>query len=76
MTPLYFDPSSRQSDLKQTCHASETREFLRKMIGKHVKVTIDLIRPKEGVFDVVVDHAAAGSRFKYGHLMSRLRKTF
>ena len=48
MTPTYF----RQSDPKQAHYANEAREFLRKkLIGKHVKVTIDFIRPKEGEFD-------------------------
>ena len=52
MTPVYFDLPSRQSDPKQAYYANEAREFLRKkLIGKHVKVTIDFIRPKEGEFD-------------------------
>lgn len=42
----------RQSDPKQAFYANEAREFLRKkLIGKHVKVTVDFIRPKEGEFD-------------------------
>ena len=42
----------RQSDSKQAHYANEAREFLRKkLIGKHVKVTIDFIRPKEGEFE-------------------------
>ena len=52
VTPVYFALSSRQSDPKQAYYANEAREFLRKkLIGKHVKVTIDFIRPKEGEFD-------------------------
>ncbi|TCD62798.1 hypothetical protein EIP91_006391 [Steccherinum ochraceum] len=40
------------SDPKQAFYAQEAREFLRKrLIGKHVKVHIDFIRPKEGEFD-------------------------
>ncbi|KAL0565818.1 hypothetical protein V5O48_016203 [Marasmius crinis-equi] len=40
------------SDPKQAFYAQEAREFLRKkLIGKHVKVTIDFVRPKEGEFD-------------------------
>ncbi|TFK73990.1 transcription factor [Pluteus cervinus] len=42
----------KQSDPKQTFYAQEAREFLRKkLIGKHVKVSTDFIRPKEGEFD-------------------------
>ncbi|TFK53941.1 hypothetical protein OE88DRAFT_1710997 [Heliocybe sulcata] len=42
----------RVSDPKQAYYANEAREFLRKrLIGKHVKVHIDFIRPKEGEFD-------------------------
>ncbi|PPQ63489.1 hypothetical protein CVT24_005146, partial [Panaeolus cyanescens] len=40
------------SDPRQAFYAQEAREFLRKkLIGKHVKVHIDFIRPKEGEFD-------------------------
>ncbi|KAJ6587021.1 hypothetical protein DFH09DRAFT_1430137 [Mycena vulgaris] len=40
------------SDPKQAQYAQEAREFLRKkLIGKHVKVTIDFIRPREGDFE-------------------------
>ncbi|KAJ7287431.1 hypothetical protein C8J57DRAFT_1283899 [Mycena rebaudengoi] len=40
------------SDPKQAQYAQDAREFLRKkIIGKHVKVTIDFIRPREGEFD-------------------------
>lgn len=40
------------SDAKQTYYAQEAREFLRKkLIGKHVKVQVDFVRPKEGEFD-------------------------
>ena len=43
---------SRQSDPRQAYYSNEAREFLRKkLIGKHVKVTIDFVRPKEGEFD-------------------------
>lgn len=42
----------RLSDSKQAFYAQEAREFLRKrLIGKHVKVHIDFVRPKEGEFD-------------------------
>ncbi|TFK44793.1 hypothetical protein BDQ12DRAFT_702162 [Crucibulum laeve] len=40
------------SDPRQAYYAQEAREFLRKkLIGKHVKVTIDFIRPREGEFE-------------------------
>ncbi|KAG6903018.1 hypothetical protein C0995_007451 [Termitomyces sp. Mi166 len=40
------------SDPKQAYYAQEAREFLRKkLIGKHVKVTIDFVRPREGDFE-------------------------
>ena len=40
------------SDPKQAFYAQEAREFLRKrLIGKHVKVQIDFVRPKDGEFD-------------------------
>lgn len=40
------------SDPKQAYWAHEAREFLRKrIIGKHVKVQVDFIRPKEGEFE-------------------------
>ncbi|KAI0700878.1 hypothetical protein BC835DRAFT_1404699 [Cytidiella melzeri] len=40
------------SDPKQAYYAQEAREFLRKkLIGKHIKVRIDFVRPKEGEFD-------------------------
>ncbi|KAH8079445.1 transcription factor [Cristinia sonorae] len=40
------------SDPKQAFYAQEAREFLRKrLIGKHVKVHIDFVRPKEGEYD-------------------------
>jgi staphylococcal nuclease domain-containing protein 1 len=43
---------ARISDPKQAHYAHEAREFLRKkLIGKHVKVRVDFIRPKEGEFD-------------------------
>ncbi|KAG6842174.1 hypothetical protein C0991_001667 [Blastosporella zonata] len=48
------DPTGlhRLSDPKQAYYAQEAREFLRKkLIGKHVKVTIDFVRPREGDFD-------------------------
>ena len=42
----------RLSDPKQAYYAHEAREFLRKkLIGKHVKVRVDFVRPKEGEFD-------------------------
>jgi len=40
------------SDPKQAYYAQEAREFLRKrLIGKHVKVHIDFIRPREGEYE-------------------------
>ena len=42
----------RQSDPRQAHYAIEAREFLRKkLIGKHVKVHVDFIRPREGEFE-------------------------
>ncbi|KAI0645442.1 transcription factor [Trametes meyenii] len=42
----------RVSDPKQAFYAQEAREFLRKrLIGKHVKVHVDFIRPREGEFE-------------------------
>ncbi|KAI8993849.1 transcription factor [Trametes punicea] len=42
----------KASDSKQAYWAQEAREFLRKrLIGKHVKVHIDFIRPREGEFE-------------------------
>jgi len=42
----------RLSDPKQAHYAQEAREFLRKkLIGKHVKVNIDFVRPREGDFE-------------------------
>ena len=42
----------RTSDPKQAFYAQEAKEFLRKrLIGKHVKVTVDFIRPAEGDFE-------------------------
>ncbi|KZV69559.1 transcription factor [Peniophora sp. CONT] len=40
------------SDPRQAYYAQEAREFLRrKLIGKHVKVTVDFVRPREGDYD-------------------------
>ncbi|KAG1881425.1 hypothetical protein C8R48DRAFT_680950 [Suillus tomentosus] len=40
------------SDPKQAYYAQEAREFLRKrLIGKHVKVTVDFIRPRDGEYE-------------------------
>ncbi|KAF8743984.1 hypothetical protein AX14_013386 [Amanita brunnescens Koide BX004] len=40
------------SDPKQAYYAHEAKEFLRKkLIGKHVKVTIDFVRPRDGEFE-------------------------
>ncbi|KAJ7188134.1 hypothetical protein C8R46DRAFT_10891 [Mycena filopes] len=40
------------SDPKQAQYAQDAREFLRKkLIGKHVKVTVDFIRPRDGDFE-------------------------
>ncbi|KAF8678179.1 Tudor domain [Rhizoctonia solani] len=42
----------KASEPKQAYYANEAREFLRKkLIGKHVKVNIDFVRPKEGDFE-------------------------
>ncbi|TRM69350.1 hypothetical protein BD626DRAFT_473754 [Schizophyllum amplum] len=42
----------KPSDPKQAPYAQDAKEFLRKkLIGKHVKVTVDFIRPKEGDFE-------------------------
>jgi staphylococcal nuclease domain-containing protein 1 len=43
---------TRLADSKQAYYAQEAREFLRKkLIGKHVKVNIDFVRPREGEFE-------------------------
>ncbi|KAG1734762.1 uncharacterized protein EDB91DRAFT_1146762 [Suillus paluster] len=40
------------SDPKQAYYSQEAREFLRKrLIGKHVKVMVDFIRPREGEYE-------------------------
>ncbi|KAI0063561.1 transcription factor [Artomyces pyxidatus] len=40
------------SDPKQAYYAQEAREFLRrKLIGKHVKVHVDFIRPRDGEYE-------------------------
>jgi staphylococcal nuclease domain-containing protein 1 len=40
------------SDPRQAYYAHEAREFLRrKLIGKHVRVQVDFIRPREGEYD-------------------------
>ncbi|KAG2043573.1 transcription factor [Suillus americanus] len=40
------------ADPKQAYYAQEAREFLRKkLVGKHVKVTIDFIRPRDGEYE-------------------------
>jgi hypothetical protein len=42
----------RMSDSKQAYYAHEAREFLRKkLIGKHVKVQVDFVRPREGEYE-------------------------
>ena len=42
----------RLSDPKQAFYAQEAREFLRKrLIGKHVKVHVDFVRPREGEYE-------------------------
>jgi staphylococcal nuclease domain-containing protein 1 len=42
----------RLSDPKQAYYAQEAREFLRKkLIGKHVRVHIDFVRPREGEYE-------------------------
>ena len=46
MTPF------RQSEPKQAGYAYDAKEFLRrKLIGKHVKVHIDFVRPREGEYE-------------------------
>jgi staphylococcal nuclease domain-containing protein 1 len=46
------DTTHRLSDPKQAHYAQEAKEFLRKkLIGKHVKVNIDFVRPREGDFE-------------------------
>ena len=43
---------SRLSDPRQAYYAHEAREFLRKkLIGKHVKVQIDFVRPRDGEYE-------------------------
>lgn len=45
-------PSCRLADPKQASYAIEAREFLRKkLIGKHVKVHVDFVRPREGEYE-------------------------
>ena len=40
------------SDPRQAYYAQEAREFLRRrLIGKHVKVTVDFVRPREGEYE-------------------------
>ncbi|KAK0195497.1 hypothetical protein F5146DRAFT_1100977 [Armillaria mellea] len=40
------------ADPKQATYAQEAKEFLRKkLIGKHVRVTIDFVRPRDGEYD-------------------------
>jgi endonuclease YncB( thermonuclease family) len=42
----------RLSDPKQAYYAHEAREFLRKkLIGKHVRVQVDFVRPREGEYE-------------------------
>ena len=42
----------RLSDAKQAFYAHEAREFLRKkLIGKHVRVQVDFVRPREGEYE-------------------------
>jgi staphylococcal nuclease domain-containing protein 1 len=42
----------RLTEPRQAFYAQEAKEFLRKkLIGKHVKVTIDFVRPPEGDFE-------------------------
>lgn len=49
------------SDPKQAFYAHEAREFLRKkLIGKHVRVSVDFIRPRDGEFE---EREAATVRF-------------
>lgn len=39
------------SDPRQAYYAQEAREFLRKLVGKTVKVTVDFVRPREGDYE-------------------------
>jgi hypothetical protein len=49
---VLIDAQYRVSDPKQAYYANEAREFLRKkLIGKHVHVHVDFIRPPEGEFE-------------------------
>ncbi|KAA1476768.1 transcription factor [Dentipellis sp. KUC8613] len=42
----------KMSDPKQAYYAQEAREFLRrKLIGKHVKVHVDFVRPRDGEYE-------------------------
>jgi staphylococcal nuclease domain-containing protein 1 len=44
--------ADRLSDPKQAYYAQEAREFLRKkLIGKHVRVQVDFVRPREGEYE-------------------------
>ena len=52
MTRPDANVSYRQNDPKQAHYAYEAREFLRKrIVGRHVRVSVDFIRPKEGEFE-------------------------
>ncbi|KAI0029095.1 hypothetical protein K488DRAFT_80365 [Vararia minispora EC-137] len=56
------------SDPKQAYYAHEAREFLRRrLIGKHVRVTVDFIRPREGEYE---EREAATVR--YGNQQSNI----
>jgi endonuclease YncB( thermonuclease family) len=49
---VLINAQRRVSDPKQAYYANEAREFLRKkLIGKHVHVHVDFIRPPEGEFE-------------------------
>ncbi|KAI0311712.1 hypothetical protein OF83DRAFT_1149705 [Amylostereum chailletii] len=44
--------SPKMSDPKQAAYAHEAREFLRrKLIGKHVRVHVDFVKPREGEYE-------------------------
>ncbi len=53
LTGLHVDHKvDRLSDPKQAYYAHEAREFLRKkLIGKHVRIQVDFIRPREGEYE-------------------------
>ncbi len=69
------DPAaSRLADPKQAYYAQEAREFLRKrLIGKHVKVHVDFVRPREGEYE---EREAATVRYGGQNAYVQLKTTF